>query len=109
MIDLTVTSPPYDNIREYDGYSFDFEALAKQLYRVTKPGGRLVWIVVDQTKDHDKSRLRRLNRLYFLKPLDSRLNDNIIFLPILVHQTYNTSKLQKTCLSYLRGRPTLPI
>ena len=36
FIDLTVTSPPYDNLRTYNGYSFDFESIAKQLYRVTK-------------------------------------------------------------------------
>ena len=39
-IDLTITSPPYDNLREYkNGYSFDFEGIAKELYRVTKRGG----------------------------------------------------------------------
>lgn len=41
-IDLTVTSPPYDNLRTYEGYVFDFEATARQLYRVTKPGGVVV-------------------------------------------------------------------
>ena len=35
-VDLTVTSPPYDNLRTYNGFSFDFENVAKQLYRVTK-------------------------------------------------------------------------
>lgn len=35
-IDLTVTSPPYDNLRKYNGYSWDFEAIARELYRVTK-------------------------------------------------------------------------
>lgn len=49
FIDLTVTSPPYDNLRDYKGYTFDFEALAKELYRVTKPGGVVVWIVGDAT------------------------------------------------------------
>lgn len=39
FIDLTVTSPPYDNLREYKGYSFAFEDIAKELYRVTKNGG----------------------------------------------------------------------
>jgi site-specific DNA-methyltransferase (adenine-specific) len=34
FIDLTVTSPPYDNLRDYNGYSFDFESIAKELYRV---------------------------------------------------------------------------
>ena len=49
FIDLTVTSPPYDNLRDYKGYTFDFETLAKELYRVTKPGGVVVWIVGDAT------------------------------------------------------------
>jgi len=44
-IDLTVTSPPYDNLRDYKGYSFDFETIAKELYRVTKDGGIVVWVV----------------------------------------------------------------
>lgn len=35
-IDLTVTSPPYDNLRTYNGFSWDFEGIAKELYRVTK-------------------------------------------------------------------------
>lgn len=38
-IDLTVTSPPYDNLREYNGFEWDFEAVAKELFRVTKQGG----------------------------------------------------------------------
>jgi len=47
FLDLTVTSPPYDNLREYNGYSFDFESVAKELYRVTKDGGLVVWNVND--------------------------------------------------------------
>ena len=47
FIDLTVTSPPYDNLRDYKGYSFPFEEIAKELYRVTKNGGVLVWVVGD--------------------------------------------------------------
>ena len=31
-VDLTVTSPPYDNLRDYNGYDFDFEGIAKELY-----------------------------------------------------------------------------
>ncbi len=47
-IDLTVTSPPYDNLRDYNGYTFDYEAIAKALYRVTKKGGVVVWVVGDK-------------------------------------------------------------
>lgn len=48
-IDLTVTSPPYDNLRKYKGYEFDFESIAKELYRVTNVDGVVVWIVGDAT------------------------------------------------------------
>ena len=59
-IDLTVTSPPYDDLRTYNdyvksgeakhnGYSFPFEQIAKELYRVTKKGGIVVWVVGDST------------------------------------------------------------
>ena len=53
-IDLTVTSPPYDNLRTYNGniehWGFEkFKAIAKELYRVTKQGGVVVWVVGDAT------------------------------------------------------------
>ncbi|WP_206601554.1 site-specific DNA-methyltransferase [Staphylococcus intermedius] len=38
-IDLTVTSPPYNNLRDYDGYNFDYKKTIEQLYRVTRSGG----------------------------------------------------------------------
>lgn len=51
FVDLTVTSPPYDELRDYKGYSFDFEKMAPELFRVTKPGGVVVWIVGDSVVD----------------------------------------------------------
>lgn len=49
FIDLTITSPPYDDLRVYNGYSFNFNAVASELHRVTKQGGVVVWIVGDST------------------------------------------------------------
>jgi DNA modification methylase len=49
FIDLTVTSPPYDNLRTYNGFTFDWKATIKELYRVTKRGGAVVWVVGDAT------------------------------------------------------------
>ena len=46
-IDMVLTSPPYDNLRDYKGYTFDFEGIAKELYRVVKDGGVVVWIISD--------------------------------------------------------------
>lgn len=50
MIDLIVTSPPYDDEREYDGYEFDFEKTAVGAYRVLKHGGVMIWNVGDKVK-----------------------------------------------------------
>jgi len=49
--DMFLTSPPYDKMRKYKGYEFNFEALAPELYRTLKDGGVGVWIVDDSTKD----------------------------------------------------------
>ena len=48
VIDLTITSPPYDNLRDYKGYSFSFEKIAYELFRVTKKGGVVVWVIGDK-------------------------------------------------------------
>lgn len=48
-VDLTVTSPPYDNLRDYGGYKFNFKEIATQLSRVTVSGGVVVWVVGDAT------------------------------------------------------------
>lgn len=47
-VDLVVTSPPYDNLRDYKGYAFDFESIAKGLYKVIMIGGVVVWVVGDK-------------------------------------------------------------
>ena len=54
-IDLVVTSPPYDDLRTYGGHSWDFYGVAWQLKRVLKPGGVIVWVVADATKDGSES------------------------------------------------------
>ena len=50
-VDLTVTSPPYDSLRNYKGYDFDFEGIAEGLFRVTAKGGVVVWVVGDRIND----------------------------------------------------------
>ena len=47
-IDLTVTSPPYDELRNYNGFEFDAERVGRALLRVTKQGGVVVWVVGDR-------------------------------------------------------------
>lgn len=100
-IDLTVTSPPYDGLRTYGtvtpetinhtvihnrqrpaerafNYTFDFEIIARELYRLTKPGGVVVWIVADQTRDYSESGTS-FRQVLFFKEIGFNLYDTMIY------------------------------
>ena len=77
-IDLTVTSPPYDNLRVYSGYCFPFEEIAKQLFWITKPGGIVVWIVSDATIDGSETCTSFKQALKFVE-CGFKLHDTMIF------------------------------
>ena len=78
IIDLTVTSPPYDNLRTYNGYCFDFENVAKELYRVTKKGGVVVWVVGDATVKGSETGTSFKQALYFIE-CGFNLHDTMIY------------------------------
>ena len=78
FIDLTVTSPPYDNLRKYKGFTWDFESVAKELYRVTKQGGVVVWIVGDATVKGSETGTSFKQALYF-KEIGFNLHDTMIW------------------------------
>lgn len=78
VIDLTVTSPPYDDLRNYKGFIFSFENIAKELYRVTKFGGIVVWVVADATIEGSETGTSFKQALYF-KEIGFRLHDTMIF------------------------------
>ena len=77
-IDLVVTSPPYDNLRKYNGYSFDFESVAKELWRTVKPGGVVVWVVGDATVQGSETGTSFKQALFF-KELGFNLHDTMIW------------------------------
>ena len=82
-IDLTVTSPPYDNLRTYNGnieqWSFEkFQEIAKELYRVTKQGGVVVWIVADATINGSETGTSFRQALYFMS-CGFNLHDTMIW------------------------------
>lgn len=77
-IDLTVTSPPYDNLRKYKGYTFDFESIARELYRVTKKGGVVVWVISDGMVDGSETGTSFKQALYF-KEIGFNLHDTMIW------------------------------
>lgn len=77
-VDLTVTSPPYDNLRAYKGFVFDFEAIARELYRVTKQGGVVVWVVGDATVNGSETGTSFKQALFF-KECGFNLHDTMIY------------------------------
>jgi site-specific DNA-methyltransferase (adenine-specific) len=88
FLDLTVTSPPYDDIRtynnniknsdEFNGYSFPFEEIARELYRVTKKGGIVVWVVNDAMSKGSESLSSFRQALYF-KEIGFLVHDTMIY------------------------------
>lgn len=77
-VDLVVTSPPYDDLRTYGGHSWDFFGVAWHLKRVLKPGGVIVWVVADATKDGSETGSSFEQALHF-KRLGLRLLDTMIW------------------------------
>lgn len=77
-IKFTLTSPPYDDIRNYQGYSFPFEEIAQELWRTTKVGGVVAWNVADATVKGSETGTSMRQALYFMS-LGFRLHDTMIY------------------------------
>ena len=77
-IKFTLTSPPYDDIRDYKGYSFPFEEIAQELWRTTKSGGVIAWNVADATVKGSETGTSMRQALYFMS-LGFRLHDTMIY------------------------------
>lgn len=106
-IDLTVTSPPYDDLRKYNGFIFDYKSMFKELYRVTKDGGIIVWVVGDKTEKGSESGTSFKHALY-AKEIGLNLHDTMIYQknnPI--PQNHNR---YEQCFEYMfvlsKGKPT---
>ena len=89
FIKLTVTSPPYDDLRtynknvgknkdEYNGYSFPFEDIAKELFRVTQKGGIVVWVVSDAVKNGSETGTSFRQALFF-KEIGFNIHDTMVY------------------------------
>jgi site-specific DNA-methyltransferase (adenine-specific) len=77
-IDFVLTSPPYDDLRKYNGFSFEFEKVAQELYRVLKETGSLVWVIGDATKNGSESGTSFRQALYF-QSLGFKIHDTMIY------------------------------
>ena len=77
-VSMVLTSPPYDGLREYEGYDYDFERTAFLLYKVLKQGKVMVWVVGDQCIDGSESGNSFRQALHF-KSLGLKLHDTMIY------------------------------
>jgi site-specific DNA-methyltransferase (adenine-specific) len=78
FVDFVITSPPYDDIRNYNGYNFEFEKIASELFRVLKPGGVVIWVVGDATINGSESGTSFKQALYF-KEIGFNIHDTMIY------------------------------
>lgn len=111
-VDLVVTSPPYDNLRSYNGvgdtWNHDkFKTIAKELVRVMKPGGVIVWVVNDKTEKGSKTGTSFRQALYFME-LGLNLNDTMIWrktnpMPVVKQPRYNP--VFEYMFVFSKGRP----
>jgi DNA modification methylase len=88
-VDMVLTSPPYDDLRtynkhlsgnktEYNGYSFPFEQIAQELFRIVKKGGVVIWVVGDATNKGSETGASFRQALYF-KECGFDLYDTMIY------------------------------
>lgn len=78
FLDMTITSPPYDDLRDYNGYHFPVEEIASSLFRTTKPGGVVVWVVGDRTLNGNETLTSFRHALTF-QDVGFRVHDTMIY------------------------------
>ena len=78
-IDLVVTSPPYDDLRTYGGHSWDFAGVARELTRVLKPGGVIVWVVADATVNGSETLTSMRQAIHFKDVCGLNVHDTMIY------------------------------
>lgn len=105
FVKLTITSPPYEDMRKYKGFDFDFENIAKQLYRVTQIGGCLVWVVGDKTIKQGESGNSFRQALHFMS-IGFKLHDTMIYLKdsISFPETTRYSQVFEYMFVFVKGK-----
>lgn len=106
-IDLTITSPPYDDLRNYKGdYDLDLDTIIKELYRTTKKGGICVWVVNDQTKSGSET-LSSFRQAIKFNDAGWRVHDTMIYKKL--NPPPNAGTRYQQCFEYMfvfsKGQP----
>lgn len=77
-LDMTITSPPYDDLRTYNGYHFPVEEIASGLFHAIKPGGVVIWVVGDRTINGDET-LTSFKHAFAFRDAGFRVHDTMIY------------------------------
>tara|TARA_B100000287_G_scaffold255328_2_gene240026 strand:+ start:612 stop:1526 length:915 start_codon:yes stop_codon:yes gene_type:complete len=77
-VDAFITSPPYDNLRDYNGYSFPFEAIARAMYQKLAKGGVIVWVVGDAVLKGSETG-SSFRQAIFFQELGLNIHDTMIY------------------------------
>ena len=105
---LMVTSPPYDDLREYGGISFDFDRVANAIIDALAPNGVLVWVVGDATIDGDETGTSFRHALGF-KDRGLKLHDTMIYQKIIPGNPTNNRYYQtfEYMFVFCKGKPAV--
>jgi len=105
-IDLTVTSPPYSDIRDYNGFSWDCKRTADELFRVTKDGGVVVWVIGDKVRNGSEE-MQPFTQAFTFRDAGFRLHDTMIYQKNAMPFPEQTRYIQ--CFEYMfifsKGKP----
>ncbi len=77
-IDMVLTSPPYDDLRDYNGYDFQLKKIVKELFRIVKTGAVVIWVVGDKTENGSETGSSFRQALLF-KELGFNIHDTMIY------------------------------
>ena len=78
FVDMTITSPPYDDLRDYNGYHFPVEEIAASLFHKTKKGGVVIWVVADRTVNGDET-LSSFKHAFAFKEAGFKVHDTMLY------------------------------
>lgn len=105
-IDLTVTSPPYSNLRDYKGFTWDVSTTSEQLFRITKDGGVVVWVIGDKV-DKGSEEMTPFHHAFSFVEAGFRLHDTMIYQKNAMPFPEQTRYIQ--CFEYMfifsKGKP----
>jgi len=106
-VDMTITSPPYDDLRSYNGYEFPVDEIAESLFRKTKDGGVVIWVVGDKTVNGSET-LTSFRHALIFKDAGFNVHDTMLYVknnPI----PSDCGKRYRQCFEYMfcfsKGQP----